>query len=368
MEWGKLYANVVDDRYLQAAEAAVPGAGYMFFESLAYVIRSDSADGTFPVTQVEKFGFGPEDLRRARAGVLVEQGVWEVSGPGEYRICPRLRGGDRREDPAERKRRADRERIAAKRAAARAAAEQDRAEGDAAAVAEGSATAATLPRPRRDTDATARTAAAGSSRPAGPVDNPDSQFTVPRHGSNPGSPPGTRARQGRDSRLPRGEERRLETDRKIDQVSRHQQHADAGTREDQLPAAAGPVTFPEPEPGSPGFRTQVAAAFAGKTAVDLDDGAVDALVADVLGRSRTPVTRPLAFVLAAIGNESDPAARWMPRQRVSREPGAGRRRPHCGDRLCNPGTRRRETPDGDDAGACPKCSGLVPAWEGEAAC
>lgn len=30
--------------------------------------------------------------------------------------------------------------------------------------------------------------------------------------------------------------------------------------------------------------------------------------------------------------------------------------PWCGDRLCNPITRRRETPDGDDAGPCPSCS------------
>lgn len=112
-------------------------------------------------------------------------------------------------------------------------------------------------------------------------------------------------------------------------------------------------------PGDPWFRARVIAAFIGKTGIEISEATADAIAADVLGKAREPVRHPLPFVLAAIENESGPVARWL----RGRSAPAPERPPHCGDRECNPGTRRREHPEtGADAGPCPKCSGDLAAW------
>jgi hypothetical protein len=119
---------------------------------------------------------------------------------------------------------------------------------------------------------------------------------------------------------------------------------------------------PDPPPGSPGFRIRVIAEFAEAHRTEIDDGTADALAAEVLGKAREPVPNPLGYVLKAIANEHDPYGRWLPKRpaRTSfAEP-----RPHCGDRLCSPATRRREHPEtADDDGPCPKCSGSAATWK-----
>ena len=119
--------------------------------------------------------------------------------------------------------------------------------------------------------------------------------------------------------------------------------SDAGARED------------EPAPGSPEFRLQVIAEFAGATGDEIDDATADSLAAEVLGKATEPVPHPLGYVRRAILKERNPQGRWLPKQAARTafaEPP-----PHCGDPLCSPRTRRREHPEtGADDGPCPKCS------------
>lgn len=126
--------------------------------------------------------------------------------------------------------------------------------------------------------------------------------------------------------------------------------SDAGPRED------------DPPPGSPEFRLQVIAEFAGETGTEIDDATADALAAEVLGKAVDPVPHPLGYVRRAIAKESNPRGRWLPKKPARTafaEP-----LPHCGDPLCSPKTRRREHPEtGADAGPCPKCSGTAATWK-----
>jgi hypothetical protein len=119
--------------------------------------------------------------------------------------------------------------------------------------------------------------------------------------------------------------------------------SDAGARED------------EPAPGSPGFRLEVIAEFAGATGDEIDGATADSLAAEVLGKATEPVPHPLGYVRRAILKERNPRGRWLPQpaaRTAFAEP-----LPHCGDRLCSPKTRRREHPEtGADDGPCPKCS------------
>jgi hypothetical protein len=95
--------------------------------------------------------------------------------------------------------------------------------------------------------------------------------------------------------------------------------------------------------------------------VAIDDATADAITAEVLGKSKKPVTHPWLFVRTAIVSEANPRARWLPAEPA---PAFGRKqREHCGDRDCSPSTRRREDLlTGADKGPCPKCSGSDPAW------
>lgn len=116
MEWGKLFANLPDDPRVQAAEAD-GGAGWLLVQSIAYCTRAEHA-GFVPRTQVEMFG-GPRLKQRVAA--LVREQLWLVVDGG-YRLNPDIWSEERNlSDSAEKKRDADRKRIAAKRAAERAA-------------------------------------------------------------------------------------------------------------------------------------------------------------------------------------------------------------------------------------------------------
>lgn len=111
MEWGKLFANLPDDPRVQAVQAEC-GAAWMLVESMCYLTRSESG-GRIPFTQVEKFGGGSK--LRVRVAALVREGLW-IKGDTGYDIDPDLWSEERNlSDSAEKKRKADRERMRAKR-------------------------------------------------------------------------------------------------------------------------------------------------------------------------------------------------------------------------------------------------------------
>lgn len=115
MEWGRLYANLPDDPRVQAAEAA-SDAGWLLIESICYCTRAES-DGFIPNTQVSRFGAGPK--LRKKVAALVREGLW-VPVENGYVLDPELWSEERNlSDQAEKKRKADRERIARKRADAK---------------------------------------------------------------------------------------------------------------------------------------------------------------------------------------------------------------------------------------------------------
>lgn len=68
---------------------------------------------------------------------------------------------------------------------------------------------------------------------------------------------------------------------------------------------------PEPEPGTPEFRTQVQAEMAERGYGDVTDAEADAIAAEVLGCAKDPVPHPLGYVLKAVKDEKNPAARWL---------------------------------------------------------
>jgi hypothetical protein len=116
MEWGKLYASLTDDPRVQAAEAD-GCAGWLLIESMCYCTSAES-DGFIPFTQVDRFG-GSTRLKR-KVNALVREGLWIPVERG-YLLDPEIWSEERNlSDQAEKKREADRRRIAAKRAAAKA--------------------------------------------------------------------------------------------------------------------------------------------------------------------------------------------------------------------------------------------------------
>jgi hypothetical protein len=117
MEWGKLYASLPDHPRVQAAEDD-GGAGWLLVQSMCYCTSAES-DGFIPDTQIPRFG-GPRLKQRVAA--LAREQVWirDDSRRG-YVLDPTIWSEEKNlSDQAERKRKADRERIAAKRATARA--------------------------------------------------------------------------------------------------------------------------------------------------------------------------------------------------------------------------------------------------------
>src|SRR6185437_14887573 len=117
MEWGRLYANLPDDPRVQAAEDD-GGAGFLLIESICYCTRAESG-GFIPHTQVERFGGGAK--KRQKVAALVREKLWQPVKDG-YVLDPLLWSEEKNlGDQAEKKREADRKRIAAKRAAERAA-------------------------------------------------------------------------------------------------------------------------------------------------------------------------------------------------------------------------------------------------------
>lgn len=116
MEWSKQYASLVDDPRVQAAEDD-GGAGWLLWQSISYCARVET-DGFIPHTQIGRFG-GPK--LKTRVAALVREGIF-VPSEGGYQLDPDLWNEDRNLDgAAERKREADRRRIAEKRAKERAA-------------------------------------------------------------------------------------------------------------------------------------------------------------------------------------------------------------------------------------------------------
>ena len=115
MEWGRLYANLPDDPRVQAAEDD-GGAGFLLIESMCYLTSAETG-GFIPHTQVERFGGGPK--KKQKIAALVREKLWIPVEDG-YLIDPRIWTEERNlSDQAEKKREADRNRMAAKRAAAR---------------------------------------------------------------------------------------------------------------------------------------------------------------------------------------------------------------------------------------------------------
>jgi hypothetical protein len=115
MEWSRLYANLPDEPRVQAAEDS-DNAGWLLVQSIGYCTRVERG-GFIPHTQVPRFG-GPRLKQRVAA--LVREKIW-IEVEGGYELDPEIWSEERNlSDQAERKRKADRERVAAKRAAARA--------------------------------------------------------------------------------------------------------------------------------------------------------------------------------------------------------------------------------------------------------
>lgn len=116
MEWCRLYASLPNLPCVQAAEHSAPGAGWLLIESMCYLTSAES-QGFIPHTQVPRFA-GPDLDRRVKA--LVCEGIYIEEDRG-YLLNPDIWNEERNlSDAAERKRRADRERMAAKRASERA--------------------------------------------------------------------------------------------------------------------------------------------------------------------------------------------------------------------------------------------------------
>ncbi len=116
MEWGRLYANLPDEPRVQAAEDDGRAFG-LLVESMCYCTSAES-EGFIPDTQVRRFlGYRP-----AGVTALAREELWvRDDGRRGYVLDPRIWTEERNlSDSAEKKREADRNRIAAKRAAAKA--------------------------------------------------------------------------------------------------------------------------------------------------------------------------------------------------------------------------------------------------------
>ncbi len=116
MEWGRLYANLTDEPRVQAAEDDGRALG-MLVESMCYCTRAETG-GFIPDSQVRRFlGY-----RSASVTALAREELWiRDDGRRGYVLDTRIWSEERNlSDSAEKKREADRNRIAAKRAAAKA--------------------------------------------------------------------------------------------------------------------------------------------------------------------------------------------------------------------------------------------------------
>jgi hypothetical protein len=119
MEWFKFFANLPDDPRVQAAEDD-GDAGWLLVQSFCYVTRAESladGEGFVPDTQIRRFG-----CTSRQVAALVRERIYIRDDLRKgYMLDPSIWNEDHNlSDSAERKREADRKRIAAKRAAARA--------------------------------------------------------------------------------------------------------------------------------------------------------------------------------------------------------------------------------------------------------
>ena len=115
MEWGRLYANLPHLTRVQAAETD-GGAFGLLVESMCHCTSAES-EGFIPDGQVRRFlGYKP-----GRVAALAREELWlRDEKRNGYMLNPEIWNEERNlSDSAERKRVADRERVAAKRAAAR---------------------------------------------------------------------------------------------------------------------------------------------------------------------------------------------------------------------------------------------------------
>ena len=118
MEWGRLYANLPDEPRVQAAEDN-GGAFGLLIESMCYCTSAETG-GFIPDSQLRRF----LGHKAGRVMALAREGLWlrDDSRRG-YLLDPEIWTEERNlSDSAEKKREADRKRIADKRAAAKAAA------------------------------------------------------------------------------------------------------------------------------------------------------------------------------------------------------------------------------------------------------
>lgn len=118
MEWGRLYANLPDEPRVQAAEEN-GGAFGLLVESMCYCTSAETG-GFIPDSQLRRF----LGHKAGRVTALAREGLWlRDDGRRGYRLDPEIWTEERNlSDSAEKKREADRKRIADKRAAAKSAA------------------------------------------------------------------------------------------------------------------------------------------------------------------------------------------------------------------------------------------------------
>jgi hypothetical protein len=117
MEWSKLYSSLPDSPRVQAAEDNGSAFG-LLVESMCYCADAESG-GFIPDTQVRRFLCH----RPVRLAALVRERLWiREEGKRGYLLDPDIWNEAKNlSDSVEKKKQADRERIAAKRAAAKAA-------------------------------------------------------------------------------------------------------------------------------------------------------------------------------------------------------------------------------------------------------
>jgi hypothetical protein len=115
MEWGRLYANLPTLTRVQAAETD-GGAFGLLVESMCHCTSAES-EGFIPDGQLRRF----LSYKPGRVAALVREELWLRDEKRDgYVLNPEIWNEERNlSDSAERKRAADRDRIAAKRAAAR---------------------------------------------------------------------------------------------------------------------------------------------------------------------------------------------------------------------------------------------------------
>jgi hypothetical protein len=255
MEWSRLYASLPDNPRVQAAEDN-GGAGWLLMQSFCYCTSAESG-GFIPNTQVPRFG-GPRLRQRVLA--LAREGLW-TAAEGGYLLDPEIWSEERNlSDSAEKKKQADRERIAAKRAAAKAG--QDGKPGDVS----------------RDSSATSRT-----TRPA---------------------------TSSRDSRTVDQSQIRSDQNPVVD-VS--DQSSGRNAREDPQPLRAvsdladryGHVLDDDDL-----LRT-VIRTINTRTGRVIDGATARGIAASILGSAKRHVGEPKPYIRKAIEQEKNPVARWL---------------------------------------------------------